>query len=149
MSAAAVPAKKVLVVDDNEDVRCFLVELMRESGYDAISAPDGNQALRLVYQTSFDLVILDLVMPDCSGHQLIPQILAIDEGISIVVVSGYAGCLEQRSLKEMGVKRVLTKPFKSERLLEIAHILTGRERALDRLMNNTTRSGLLSPGPSL
>ncbi len=149
MPGASLPAKRVLVVDDNQDIRAFLIDLLRDSGYEATAATTGDEALRCLSGVAFDLLIIDLVMPDCCGQDLITEIQAIYPSVNIVVVSGYAGCLEQRRLKEMGVKRILTKPFKPERLLEVAHILTGRAEALNKLLGNSPTYGMLSSGAVL
>ncbi len=78
-------------------------------------------------------MLLDLVIPDIAGVELIRRIRETNAALNIVVVSGYAGCLEQRRLSEMGVRRVMSKPFKTVDLLEAAHALTGRPRALMEL----------------
>jgi CheY-like chemotaxis protein len=136
------PARKVLIIDDNEDLRYLMQSLLREAGYDVVTAENGEQALQAAGRFSFDLFILDLRLPDIGGFELIERLREELPGAAIVVVSGYAGCLEQRRLGEMGVARVLGKPFRANRLLESVHALTGRPGALTRLWES-------SPEPAL
>jgi len=125
--------RKILVVDDSEDVRQFMLHLLVDCGYEVVAVPSARRAGEELGSAGFDLIILDLMLPDAHGFELIRAIRAADEEAKIIVVSGYAGCLEQRRLTEMGVKRVLTKPFKTTTLLETAHKLTGRQQELRKL----------------
>jgi DNA-binding response OmpR family regulator len=118
--------RRVLVVDDSDDVRGFLRALLRDNGYDVVTAGSGHQALNYLRRAAFDLVILDLVMPDADGRSLVPTVREIDKTVKIIVVAGAAGCLEQSRLAKLGVRHVLPKPFKSHKLLAAAHALTGR-----------------------
>ncbi len=137
--------KRVLVVDDSEDLRVFMRLLLVEHGYDVVVASTGAQALELLREDAFDLLLLDLVIPDIAGVELIGRIRETNAALNIVVVSGYAGCLEQRRLSEMGVRRVMPKPFKTVDVLEAAHALTGRPRALMELWGQKA-PGLMPEG---
>ena len=57
----------VLVVDDDGDVRALVVELLTRSGYDVSEAPNGREALKLLYEQRPDLVLLDISMPELDG----------------------------------------------------------------------------------
>lgn len=63
-------SKKVLVVDDDQDVRSFVVTVLEENGYDPIVARDGVEGMELIASESPDLVILDVLMPRGSGIRL-------------------------------------------------------------------------------
>jgi DNA-binding response OmpR family regulator len=140
---------RILVVDASEDVRVLMITVLRESGYEAVGAGSGSEALSFLRRAGFDLVILDLVMPDISGHDLIPLVRESAQGVDLLVVSGYAGCLEQSRLAELGVTRVLSKPFKTQRLLEAVEALTGRAEARRDLEPRSAGYSLSSPRASL
>lgn len=137
--------KRVLVVDDSEELRVFMRLLLVEHGYDVVVASTGAQALELLREDAFDLLLIDLVIPGVAGVELIGQIRETNPALNIIVVSSYAGCLEQSRLSEMGVRRVMSKPFKTVELLEAAHALTGRPQALAELRARRT-PGLMPEG---
>jgi CheY-like chemotaxis protein len=84
---------KVLIVDDEEDVRKYLSALLRKHGYETVTAPDGREALKLARAEKPDLVTLDLMMPNQSGTDFYRQ-LAQDKDLAqtpVIVVSGLPG----------------------------------------------------------
>jgi len=68
--------KKILVVDDEEDILTSVKQLVEISGYDGKTAIDGKQALKLLKQERFDLVLLDILMPEMSGRAVFEKIRA-------------------------------------------------------------------------
>ncbi|MBI4875394.1 MAG: response regulator [Acidobacteria bacterium] len=85
--------KKILVVDDEEDVCTYLGRLFREHGYAVAFAADGNQALAEVEKDKPDLVTLDLSMPGKSGVKFYREIKARPDlsGVAVVMVTGVTG----------------------------------------------------------
>jgi CheY-like chemotaxis protein len=84
---------KILVVDDEPDVRRFLTAVLTKRGYDTVAAADGREALEVARRERPDLVILDLMMPNQTGTDFYRR-LAKDEELCrtpIIVVSGLAG----------------------------------------------------------
>jgi DNA-binding response OmpR family regulator len=130
MSAPETSAGRILIVDDNEDARDLLRELLLDHGYDVVTAGTATEGLRYMGRSPFDLLLLDLLLPDCTGLDLISQVRAVDSRMRIVVVSGCCGCLEQSRLAQLGVSRVLTKPFKTSRLLETVAASIGPRRGI-------------------
>jgi CheY-like chemotaxis protein len=116
---------RILIADDNHDVRDFLRETLREEGYDAVAVSSAGEALAAAVDARFDIVILDMMLPDGGGPQLIAQLRERAPRLKMVVVSGQAGCLEHRRLADLGVSRVLGKPFKTTQLLQALDVLTG------------------------
>jgi CheY-like chemotaxis protein len=86
-------SNKILVVDDEEDVRVYLSRLFRENGYSVTSAADGNEAAAAVAKDRPDLITLDLSMPHTSGVRFYRDIRADRSlsGIPIVMVTGVTG----------------------------------------------------------
>ena len=86
-------SKKILVVDDEPDVRTFLSALLKDAGYEVLTAKDGTQALRVAKQEQPDLISLDLAMPDNTGTEFYRK-MQKDKQISdtpVIIVSGLAG----------------------------------------------------------
>lgn len=121
--------KKVLVVDDDPDVRMFNVTVVEEAGHTAVEAENGEEGLKLVKEEQPDLVILDVLMPRQSGIRLYRE-LRTDKKLSgtrIIMLSGIAKrtfLRSQKALTEFGGKEVpepevyLEKPVEPETLAE-------------------------------
>ncbi len=84
---------KILVVDDEVDVRRFLTAVLEKRGYDVVTAEDGRQAYDFVEGERPDLIVLDLQMPNQTGTDFYRRLMKHDElrEIPIIVVSGLAG----------------------------------------------------------
>ena len=120
-------SKKVLIVDDDPDVRLFNATVVEESGYTPIEAANGEEGLKLVKKDRPDLVILDVLMPKQSGIRLYRE-LKTDKsliGIPVIMLSGVAKrtfLRSQKALTEFGDKPVpepenyLEKPVEPEEL---------------------------------
>jgi CheY-like chemotaxis protein len=118
VSAGQLEIGRILIVDGNGEARDTLRNLLLDQGYDVVAASSAVEGLRYIGRSTFDLLLLDFMLPDAGGLELITQVRSVDSRIRIVVVSGCCGCLEQSRLAQLGVSRVLTKPFKTGRLLE-------------------------------
>jgi len=128
-------AKKVLVVDDDPDVRLFSVTVLEENGYTPLEAANGEEGLKMIKQEKPELIILDVLMPRQSGIRLYRE-LKTDRSfkdIPIIILSGIAKktfLRSQKALTEFGGKEVpepkvyLEKPVEPEILAgEIKKIL--------------------------
>jgi len=118
-SAGPVPAqltaRDVLLIDDDESVRCVLSEVLKRNGYSFESAGNGRTALALLTRHKFRLVITDIFMPDMDGLEFIMKYTAINRRAPILAISGGGrGSLADTSLKPaqlLGSQRTLAKPF--------------------------------------
>lgn len=84
---------KILIIDDEEDVRKYLSAILRKAGYETVMASDGNEGLRVARAEKPDLVTLDLMMPNQSGTDFYRN-LAKDKDLGetpVIVVSGLPG----------------------------------------------------------
>jgi DNA-binding response OmpR family regulator len=110
-------AKRVLVAEDDDHLRDALQELLSGAGYTVITASDGIEALDWLSRMSMDLLIVDLLMPRLSGHELIKRLRQTAEwaAVPILVLSGYADLARYRDLP---VDAVHLKPFHPSELLE-------------------------------
>jgi twitching motility two-component system response regulator PilH len=128
-------AKKVLVVDDDPDVRLFSVTVLEENGYTPLEAANGEEGLKMIKKEKPELIILDVLMPRQSGIRLYRE-LKTDKSfkdIPIIILSGIAKktfLRSQKALTEFGGKEVpepkiyLEKPVEPEILAgEINNIL--------------------------
>ena len=86
-------SKKILVVDDEADVRRFLTAVLQKRGYETVTAEDGRKAYEIAERERPDLIILDLQMPDQTGTDFYRRLMKHKElqNTPIIVVSGLAG----------------------------------------------------------
>jgi len=109
-------SKKILIVDDEEDLRVFLETLLSKAGYETITAVDGVEALRLLKDEKPDLVTLDLQMPRNTGTDFYRKMSRDRDlgNVPVIVVSGLPG----RHLAIPKPFAVFEKPIDREKLLE-------------------------------
>ena len=90
-------AKKVLVIDDDQNAVKFLSVLLSENGYEADAAYDGSEGLKKIRETRPDLVVLDVMMPKKSGFVLFKQLKKEEEfkDIPVLMLTGVAGILDE------------------------------------------------------
>ena len=122
-SSGSGPARKrkVLLVDDCDELLSLMTCVLLENGFEVGAAPDAKQAYKMVMEVGFDLLVTDIFMPDVDGKSLISMLRAAGFEAPIIVISGYVGCLEASRLRELGVTRVLPKPFRIAALLRAVH----------------------------
>lgn len=113
-------AKKILVVDDEEDVRTTVKTILEQQGYIVQEAEDGKIALNLLEKDKFDLIILDVMMPELSGWDVSTKILKTKkEYVGKILFLSVVEISEKRK-KELlanGIADYMTKPFDIKDLL--------------------------------
>ncbi len=112
----AVASMKVLVIDDEPQIRKLLRMGLGTQGYETLEAPSGRAALDLLAQNP-DLVILDLGLPDFDGHELLRVIRQRNERVPIVVLSSREDEVGKVRALDLGADDYVTKPFGMEELL--------------------------------
>ncbi|MGD0602329.1 MAG: response regulator transcription factor [Streptosporangiaceae bacterium] len=110
-------AARILVADDEPGIRAFIGRALNAAGYTADFAATGAEALRQVLSNSYDLVILDLVMPDMTGQVALERILAAHPEQAVLVLSCLADVASKVDCLERGAQDYLTKPFSLAELL--------------------------------
>jgi two-component system OmpR family response regulator len=111
----AVP--KILVVDDEPGIRSFIGRALGAAGYVTDFAATGADALRRAHDRHYDLVILDLVMPDLAGQVVLERLLAARPDQAVLVLSCLADVAAKVECLELGAQDYLTKPFSLAELL--------------------------------
>lgn len=107
---------KVLVVDDDLDVRTLVKELLVRAGYRVAEAPDGRAALRLLYDERPDLVVLDVSMPELDGWATLARIRELSD-VPVLMLSALGAELEKVRALRGGADDYVTKPFGRQELL--------------------------------
>lgn len=125
-AAAGTWEKKVIViVDDVRELRLLFTEFLREQGYIVIDVALGGRALAAVKQYHASLVLLDLMLPDMDGNDVLNQLKQdpVTAEVPVMVISAYPRWLKPEQSKQAA--RVMRKPFELDELLEAIHTLAG------------------------
>ncbi|HHW98990.1 MAG TPA: response regulator [Firmicutes bacterium] len=138
--------KCIMVVDDNRLAAAVLGDILEQAGYLVLKAESGIEALRLVQQGPIDLVLLDIMMPDMDGYEVVRQLRNDTRTYNtpILLLSSYQGTAEKVKGFELGADDYITKPFVPEELLArvMAHLrrsrLTKASNPLTGLPGNAT-----------
>jgi two-component system, OmpR family, response regulator len=110
-------AARILVVDDEPGIRAFIGRALDAAGYLTDFAATGSEALRQALASHYDLVILDLVMPDLAGQVVLDRLLAAHPDQAVLVLSCLADVASKVECLEHGAQDYLTKPFSLAELL--------------------------------
>ncbi len=120
--------RRILVVDDEEDVRALTAEMLEEDGHSIMVAADGDAALRVLATEEFDLMLADYMMPGMNGVELMRRAVALQPQMRVMLVTGYAELGEVGGMAGLRPEQVLRKPFRSGELLRrIDQVLGSRE----------------------
>ncbi|MCB1184088.1 response regulator [bacterium] len=112
---------KIMIVDDDLQIRNMLRLTLEREGYDVCEAEDGMAAVALYAKKDIDLVITDIVMPEKEGIELIMELKGIDPEVRIIAISGGGRINPEDYLKwarRFGVERTFSKPVDRQKLLE-------------------------------
>lgn len=103
----------ILVVDDNRLNRATLAHCLRQEGHTPVTAEDGRQALAMIHTQPFDLVLLDIVMPELDGYQVLEQIKSDSRlrDLPVIVISALDEMDSVVKGIKMGAEDYLPKPF--------------------------------------
>ncbi|MEJ2038466.1 MAG: response regulator [Desulfosarcinaceae bacterium] len=109
----------ILIVDDEERLALRLAERLRIRGFATATAFNGDSALALVKSERYDTIILDLRLPDTDGLEVLRQIMLMEPGSSVVVISGHASESEFQACLSLGAKACFQKPVKIDDILPV------------------------------
>ena len=109
---------KILIVDDEPDMLKLLSMILREkTSYEITTTNNPMEAIELVKQGGFDLVISDLKMPGLDGMEIIDAVKKIDEDIPVIIITAFASVESASEAIQKGSFDFITKPFRKEQIL--------------------------------
>ncbi|HXK15907.1 MAG TPA: response regulator, partial [Gaiellaceae bacterium] len=116
---------RVLVVDDDEDIRTLVRELLERAGYTVDEAENGRAALRNLFTSAPALVILDVTMPDMDGYQTLERIRDLSD-VPVIMLTARTQELEKVRGLSAGADDYVAKPFGRQELLARVQALLRR-----------------------
>src|SRR5438105_1361149 len=118
----------VLIIDDEAGIRESLETLLDMEGYDVESAATAVQGLARIGERPFDLVLLDLALPDRNGIDLLEELHAHDPELSVIMITAYGTVENAVKAMQAGATNFVQKPWDNEKLLADVRIAVGRHR---------------------
>lgn len=111
--------KKILIADDNENIRDALTYLLEDEGYELLLAKDGADTLRKVREIRPDVLFLDIMMPEVNGYDVCRTIKSdpLLRNIYIIMLTAKGQVAEQERGKEVGADEYIVKPFSPMEIL--------------------------------
>jgi len=110
--------RKILIVDDDPEFAKMLLFALKNKGYDLSVANNGRMAIEKIRLNLFELVLLDLSLPDMDGRGILRKIREINEDIATIVITGYGGQKTAIDLMKAGAVDFISKPFDVEILFK-------------------------------
>ncbi len=148
--------KRVLVVDDEENIRLVLRTLLRRNGYEVETAEGGESALELVEKFGPDVILTDVRMPKMGGLDLLSTLRAKQHPATVIVMSAYGNVELALEAMKAGAYDYLEKPFKNDEVILILRKAEEREslkrenRSLrDQIQKENQYESILSKSPSM
>jgi DNA-binding NtrC family response regulator len=108
---------RILVADDEEIMRDVLSDLLSSESYTVDLAQNGFQALEMIGEKDYGVLLLDLMMPDIDGLQVLEELKKTENGPTAIVLTAYASIDRAVQATKLGAFDFLTKPFKNDKLL--------------------------------
>src|SRR5438874_6152028 len=124
-------AARVLVIDDDGDIRRLVAELLERAGFSVEQAEDGRSGLRALHKTPPDLVVLDVSMPDLDGWRTLERIRDLSE-VPVLMLTARGDELERVRGLQAGADDYVTKPFGRQELVARVQALLRRSHARSR-----------------
>lgn len=115
---------RILVVDDEEALRTVLSSELTGAGYEVSSAADGDEAISIVQNKKFELILLDIKMPKVDGFEVLKFVKSNYPAIKIIMLTGFADLKNAIESKKQGAEDFVSKPY------DLVDLLTTIERVL-------------------
>ncbi len=122
-------ALRVLLVEDDDDNRELMAEVLASSGYEVLSAATGQEGLKTLSESSVDVVVTDVGMPGMGGLEVAKAAKAIAPTVPVVIVTGWAEREDIASARGKHVDAILIKPVDPDALTQtVSDVTRGRGR---------------------
>jgi len=131
------PNERVLLAEDDRELRALLLEVLEEAGYDVEAVASGTDAVACALRRPPDLVVTDLMLPGLGGREVLRQVRERHPGVNVIVITAFGSIESAIELVKDGAFDYLTKPFSNDELL------LGVQRALEE---SRLRREAVAPG---
>lgn len=116
---------KILVVDDEADVCSCLQRYFERRNFAVSTSGKGLEALSMMRSSKYDVVLLDLSLPDLNGDRVLEELRKDDKETKVIIVTGNEDAKEKARLGKLGIEEYCTKPVTPNKLLGVVHKALG------------------------
>lgn len=110
--------KRILIVEDEEDIGLLLSVILKSAGYQVAYAPEALSANELIKSDQFQFILLDLNLGNSHGLDLMPAIRKYQAEVEVIVISAYTDESVQKAVFTQGIKQFIKKPFSKAQVLK-------------------------------
>jgi DNA-binding response OmpR family regulator len=115
--------KRILIIEDDNEMRSLLKDFIEEEGYAVDSVENGLEALKKLVSQPFDLIITDIRMPGLTGLDILPRLKKSQPDVSIIVISAFGDERASHRAFERGATAYVEKPIDLQKLKTLIHDL--------------------------
>jgi DNA-binding NtrC family response regulator len=130
------PRANILIVDDDDEVGfCELIQgILAKEGYTVDTATSSYESLNLLRQNTYDIVYVDLKMPEMGGLELLKAIKEMDENIIVLMITGYGTIETAVEAMKYGAYDYITKPFQKDEIKKITRKAWEKKQLVDEML---------------
>jgi CheY-like chemotaxis protein len=125
--AVEVKSARILVVEDEENVRVLLNDAFRNGGHEVTEATTGAEALKSLDAKEFDLMVCDLGLPELSGLHVARWVKEFRPNMPVIIATGFAGMIAEEDYDKARIDEVISKPYAVADVLMRANMILARE----------------------
>lgn len=123
------PKQTILIIEDDRALREGLALNLRLEGYQILTAPDGNEGVRMAFENRPDLIVLDIMMPCLTGLDILEELRDQGEQVPVLILSARDTTRDKVEGLKLGADDYLTKPFDLPELIARIEVMLRRKRA--------------------
>ena len=109
---------KILIIDDEEDLRLLFKKILTPEGYSVFAARNGRDGIKINQKNDPDVILLDLRMPGIGGIETLRRIREKDAKVVVIILTGYGDAGTIRDAADLNVYEYMSKPFNNETILK-------------------------------
>lgn len=109
---------RIILAEDDSSMRKFLARSMEKAGHEVIAVSNGSNALPMIYEGGYDLLLTDIVMPEMDGIELAQKAMAVAPHIKVMFITGFAAVALEGQNEAIQNTRVFSKPFHLKDILK-------------------------------
>src|ERR1039458_6764993 len=122
-------AGRILIIDDEAEIRESLETLLQLEGYTVVAAASGHEGLAQIGERSFDVVLLDLALPDKNGMDVLSEIRLLHPQQAVIMITAYGTVENAVRAMQSGATNFIQKPWDNEKLLADVRAAVARQKA--------------------
>ena len=120
---------KILIVDDEAKIREMIEKYARHEGFETAQASDGMEAVEMCENNSYDLIVMDIMMPNLDGFSAVKEIRQFNQAVPVIMLSALGEEYDRIHGFDIGVDDYVVKPFSSKELMMRIHAILKRVKA--------------------